>query len=542
MWMEEVTVDYVVVGAGVAGLRAAIALSPYGKVWVLAKDSLAESNTRYAQGGIAAALSDEDTIFFHLQDTLQAGGGLSDPEMARILVEEGVTRVEELIRWGAEFDRRGGRLVFTLEGAHSRRRVLHAGGDATGQEIVRTLMARARAIETIEFQEHAFTTDLLYDPHGACSGLIVLMGARRPTWVMIRCKGVVLATGGSGRMYRYTTNPPFATADGLGLAFRLNVTMQDMEFFQFHPTALAVPNAPNFLLTEALRGEGAHLVNHQGERFMFRYDPRGELAPRDVVARAIYLECQHTGRPVYLDTSPLGEAYARERFPQVSRICHLFGFTLGRDRIPVTPAAHYYMGGVRTDAWGCTAIPRLYAAGEVACNGVHGANRLASNSLLDGLVFGARAGQALGESTVTMRQYPEVVLPATYTRSPEAVHLDPPPFTDLAWAHCGLVRHSDGLQTALTQLAEWLNGWPHPVMSRRAVEALNCMVALWMLAGFAWLRQESRGAHYRSDFPAMRKEWAYHQSMTPAELARRLASRMPVPDRVLQTLPLDRAP
>jgi L-aspartate oxidase len=256
--VETVVVDYAVVGAGVAGLRAAIALAmaagdrPRPRIWVLAKDSLAESNTRYAQGGIAAALSDEDTVYFHLQDTLQAGGGLADPEMARILVEEGVGRVEELIEWGAAFDQTGGRLVFTIEGAHSRRRVLHAGGDATGQEIVRVLMEKARSLPAIEFHEHAFTMDLTVTEDGRCGGLLVQMGPGSPRFLHVLCRGVVLATGGSGRMFRYTTNPPFATADGLGLAFRADLPFQDMEFFQFHPTALNVPGAPHLPGSDSL--------------------------------------------------------------------------------------------------------------------------------------------------------------------------------------------------------------------------------------------------------------------------------------------------
>jgi len=524
--IETVSVDYVVVGAGVAGLRAAIALATGAgdgrglRIWVLAKDSLAESNTRYAQGGIAAALSDEDTVYFHLQDTLEAGAGLADPEMARILVEEGVRRVEELIEWGAAFDRTGGRLVFAIEGAHSRRRVLHAGGDATGQEIVRVLMQKARSIPVIEFHEYAFTMDLTVADDGRCGGLLVLMGPGRPRLVHVRCRGVVLATGGSGRIFRYTTNPPFATADGLGLAFRADLPFQDMEFFQFHPTALHVPGAPHFLLTEALRGEGAWVVNAAGERFLFRYDPRGELAPRDVVARAMFLEIQRTGAPVFLDTSPLGESFARERFPRVAQVCAQFGLTLGRDRIPVIPAAHYYMGGVRTDAWGRTALPGLYAAGEVACNGVHGANRLASNSLLDGLVFGARAGQALWEDTRDVPVPKHVPLPAPYRKPPPTeLPPEPPPFPDLAWTHCGLIRQASGLKAALERLSEWCRTWPYPVPVRWAMEALNAMQALSLLAGFAYLRQESRGAHYREDFPTERPEWRRHQVFRPSELA-----------------------
>ncbi len=523
--IETAAVDYVVVGAGVAGLRAAIALAMAAeahhrpRIWVLAKDSLAESNTWYAQGGIAAALSDEDTVSFHLQDTLRAGAGLSDPEMARVLVEEGVRRVEELIEWGGAFDRTGGRLVFAIEGAHSRRRVLHAGGDATGQEIVRVLMQKARSLPAIEFHEYAFTMDLTVTEDGRCGGLLVLMGPGEPRLVHVRCRGVVLATGGSGRIFRYTTNPPFATADGLGLAFRADLPFQDMEFFQFHPTALNVPGAPHFLLTEALRGEGAWVVNAAGERFLFRYDPRGELAPRDVVARAMFLEIQRTGAAVFLDTSPLGESFARERFPRVAQVCAQFGLVLGRDRVPVIPAAHYYMGGIWTDAWGRTALPGLYAAGEVACNGVHGANRLASNSLLDGLVFGARAGQALGEDTQAVAIPTRVPLPPAYRKVPAAeAPAEPPAFPDLAWESCGLIRTGSGLAAALERLAEWLRTWPYPVPSRRAMEVLNGMQALYLLAGFAYLRQESRGAHYREDFPAERPEWLRHQVFRPSEL------------------------
>src|SRR3954471_6784340 len=382
--------DYLVIGAGVAGLRAAIELAEAGQVLVVAKDSLRESSSEYAQGGIAVALSDDDEVALHEQDTLYAGDGLCDASAVRVLVEEGPAAIEQLIEWGAEFDREGAELAFTREGAHSRNRILHAHGDSTGREIARTLYRKAVSLPNITFRSFAAITSLLADD-GVTGALLgeEAVGAR----------AVLLATGGLGRVYLNTTNPEVATGDGVAVAYRAGAEIQDIEFVQFHPTALRLDGAPSFLLSEALRGEGARLLNADRERFMARYHPLEELAPRDVVSRAIVAEMVRLGsRHVWLDLTHREAGFVRGRFPRIYETCLRYGIDLEREAAPVAPAAHYAMGGVRADLDGRTTLARLYAAGEVACTGVHGANRLASNSLLEGVVFGARAGRAMRES------------------------------------------------------------------------------------------------------------------------------------------------
>src|SRR5712671_5651 len=376
--------DYAVVGSGVAGLRAAIELSESGSVLVLAKSDLSDSATAWAQGGIAVALSDEDEIGLHEQDTIKAGDGLCRADAVALLVEEGPKYISELIEWGTEFDRAGTKLAFTREAAHSRSRILHAHGDSTGREISRALLARA----------HSFTTELIVE-----SGTVVglrFIDELDGSLHELRAEAVLLATGGLGQIYRETTNPDVATGDGMAIAYDAGATLSDMEFMQFHPTALAVKGAPRFLLSEALRGEGAILRNINLERFMKRYNEAQELAPRDIVARAIVSEMHRTGAGhVYLDMTKKPDEFLKKRFPRIYATCMSYGVDLARDVAPVCPAAHYMMGGVKTDLWGRTSLPGLYAAGETADTGVHGANRLASNSLLEGLVFGARSGQAM---------------------------------------------------------------------------------------------------------------------------------------------------
>ncbi len=387
--------DFIVIGAGVAGLRAAIGLASAGRVLVLAKKEVSESNTQYAQGGIAVALSDEDEIGLHLQDTLTAGDGLCNVAAATVLVEEGPVRIEELMAWGTEFDRAGTKLAFTREGAHSRSRVLHAHGDSTGREIGRALWEKAKTLKHISLSEFEFTTDLIIED-GCVTGVSLIddKGAIRN----VHAKAVLLATGGLGCVYSNTTNPDVATGDGMAMAFRAGAEIGDMEFVQFHPTALYLKGAPRFLLSEALRGEGAYLRNGELDRFMHKYHPQGELAPRDVVARAIAheLEINRSNDPeVFLDMTHLRKKHLDQRFPRIYETCLKYNLDITSDLIPIRPAAHYAMGGVRTDLDGRTSIDGLYAAGEVACTGVHGANRLASNSLLEGLVFGARAAHAM---------------------------------------------------------------------------------------------------------------------------------------------------
>jgi len=500
--------DYIVVGAGVAGMRAAIELAAAGRVLVLAKNELTESATQYAQGGVAVALSDEDEISLHLQDTLDAGDGLSNPEAARVLVEEGPVRIQELIDWGTEFDRQGTKLTFTREAAHSRSRVLHAHGDSTGREIGRALYAKATTLKPISFWEWEFTAELCVRD-GRVAGIRVMndRGEARE----VHGRAVLLATGGLGHVYRETTNPGVATGDGVAMAFRAGAELQDMEFVQFHPTALYVKNAPRFLLSEALRGEGAWLRNAEMQRFMPKYHEMAELAPRDVVARAIAheLEVSRLAEPVvYLDLTHLDPGHVAARFPRIHSTCLQYNIDIGTDLIPVRPAAHYSMGGVRTDLHGRTILPGLYAAGEVACTGVHGANRLASNSLLEGLVYGARAGMTIREETPAAAAKPNhagtkscraAENPAT--REGRGADEIIRAVRDLAWKNIGIVRSGSGLREAIEQLDKWRQCLP-AMTSRRQCEASNIFQTALLIARSALARQESRGAHYRLDYPS----------------------------------------
>ncbi|HLZ00084.1 MAG TPA: L-aspartate oxidase [Candidatus Angelobacter sp.] len=497
-------VDFIVAGAGVAGLRAAIALAEAGTVLVLAKQELTESATQYAQGGIAVALSDEDEISLHLQDTIQAGDGIVNTDAAHVLVEEGLPRIQELIEWGTQFDRSGTKLAFTREAAHSRDRILHAHGDSTGREIGRALYARAKASKNISFLEFEFSSRLELES-GRVRGM-ELISAKGAVY-MIRSSAVLLATGGAGQIYSNTTNPSVATADGIAMAWRAGAEISDMEFVQFHPTALSIEKAPPFLLSEALRGEGAILRNAELHRFMPRYHEMAELAPRDVVARAIAHEleiCRLKDPVVYLDMTHLQPDHLRKRFPRIFASCLKYNVDLTVDLVPVRPAAHYLMGGVRTDLHGQTSLPGLYAAGEVACTGVHGANRLASNSLLEGLVFGARAGEAmrneLRESTAPVHASGTAAKPMAHATEP-----DTEPFIQeiqqLVWSKVGIVRTYQGLRDALHRLETAGESIPQPV-SRRACEARNIHTAALLIVRGALAREESRGAHYRTDFPA----------------------------------------
>jgi L-aspartate oxidase len=494
--------DFLVIGAGVAGLRAAVELASAGRVIVLAKREVTDSNTQWAQGGIAAALSDEDEISLHLQDTLSAGDGLCNPQAARVLVEEAPERIEELIQWGTEFDRQGTKLTFGREGAHSRNRILHAHGDSTGREILRALYAKAKTLKNISVREFEFSTDLqVQDGRAFGIHLIDEHGQLR----QLAAPAILLATGGMGHLYRNTTNPGVATGDGVAMAFRAGAEVSDMEFIQFHPTALYLKNAPRFLLSEALRGEGAYLRNLNRDRFMPKYHPLAELAPRDVVARAIVheLEASHAQDPVvYLDLTHLDPANIRTRFPRIYATCLQYKIDITVDLIPVRPAAHYAMGGVRTDLDGRATIAGLYAAGEAAATGVHGANRLASNSLLEGLVFGARAGRAmrdeLRETAPRAEQSVTAVRsdPANDALSEEVVR----EIQDVMWNDVGIVRNGVGLKRATLHLDEIASRVSNP-QTRRAHEAQNLHLAGFLVTRSALKREESRGAHYRTDFP-----------------------------------------
>ncbi len=499
------SVDYVVVGAGIAGLRAAVELASAGQVLVLAKKEFAESATRYAQGGIAVALSDDDEVGLHLQDTIDAGDGLVNRDAAQILVQEGPARIQELIDWGTEFDRVGSRLTFTREGAHSRSRVLHAHGDSTGQEIGRALAARVRALPSVLFREFEFTASLLIE-NGGVAGVSVI--GPEGDIHQVHCKAVLLATGGAGQVYSNTTNPGVATGDGVAMAFRVGALISDMEFVQFHPTALYLKGAPHFLLSEALRGEGAFLRNAETIRFMPRYHPNAELAPRDVVARAIAheLELSRAREPVvFLDLTHLNVATLPQRFPRIYATCLQYGIDITVDQIPVRPAAHYAMGGVKTDLHGQTNLPGLFAAGEVACTGVHGANRLASNSLLEGLVFGARAAIRMKEPVdkATALSVPAAIphnaAPGNGPSTPELGDLLRT-IQEVMWKCVGVVRSRESLQEAVSRLEEIKQHLPE-TQSRVACETRNVHQNAVLIVRSALAREESRGAHYRTDFP-----------------------------------------
>jgi len=492
--------DFLVIGAGVAGLRAATELAEAGNVLVVAKESLQESSSEYAQGGIAVALSDDDEVSLHEQDTIYAGDGLCNRAAVRALVEEGPGAIQQLIEWGAAFDRDEGGLSFAREAAHSRSRVLHAQGDSTGREIARTLRRTAASLPNVTFRSYAATIDLLMED--GVTGAMLYDAAARST-VTVTARAVLLATGGLGRVYSNTTNPDVATGDGVAMAWRAGAELSDLEFVQFHPTALHLDAAPRFLLSEALRGEGGVLRNRAGERFMKRYHTLADLAPRDVVARAIVTEMKRTGSPdVLLDLTRLDGAFLRERFPRIFETCLSYGVDIGREPVPVRPAAHYAMGGVRTDLHGRSSVARLFAAGEAACTGVHGANRLASNSLLEGVVFGARAGRAMRESVsapLSLRGRAEPFAPPAS---------QPAGIRQLVWEQCGIVRCGDGLRDAVQHFEE--DSGPIAEFTPQRAEVRNLLQVALLIARCALAREESRGAHFRTDFPARRAVFERH--------------------------------
>jgi L-aspartate oxidase len=493
-------VDYVVVGAGIAGLRAAIELSRAGRVLVLTKEELGESNTQYAQGGIAVALEGEQDVALHYEDTLVAGDGLVDPLAAEVLVEEGPERVLELLRWGTNFDRKDGELMRTREGAHSRSRILHANGDATGREIGRALLEHARMQPQITLREYTTSVDLIV-AEGTVRGVTMLQPDGEIAEAHARA--VLLASGGAGQVYSETTNPTVATGDGIAMAYRAGAEVADMEFYQFHPTALSLPGVPRFLLSEALRGEGAYLRNARMERFMERYHPQMELAPRDVVARAITREGLAAGPgeelPVYLDMRHVTDLDLTARFPGISWFLRQNGLDFKRDLIPVRPAAHYLMGGVRTGVDGRSSLARLYAAGEAACTGVHGANRLASNSLLEGLVFGARAARFMLEEIEASGIAGVRDLPREAAHSPSS-DAQRSRLQNLMWRKAGLLRDAEGLRSAAEELAEIGQELPAG-FGRPAIELRNLHTIATRIVQAALGREESRGAHFRNDFP-----------------------------------------
>ena len=511
------TRSLIVVGSGIAGMTTALdaaALNGSDRfdVTLLTKAELAQSNTRYAQGGVAVVIDDMvdagaptlgDSVASHVADTLVAGAGLGDADTVGILCAEGPAAMDELIARGVPFDRHDGELSHGLEAAHAFPRILHAGGDATGAAIAYALIDRLRE-SAVTVREQTTVVDLLVED-GRCIGVTLLGGE------VLRADAVVLATGGSGQLFPFTTNPEVATADGLGMALRAGAVAADLEFYQFHPTSLDAPG--NFLVSEAVRGEGAVLIDADGHRFMPDVHPDAELAPRDVVARGIAQQMsRQPGIPVRLDATRLGSEFLARRFPNIDAACRAQGYDWGRVPIPVAPAAHYYMGGIRTDEWGRTSVPGLLAVGEVACNGLHGANRLASNSLLEGAVYGHRVVEGLVSSPPAGVFDDEWADPIglDLTDDPDAHDVSRADLQQLMWDAAGLVRDGADLVEAAAELRRWKSP---AVTDAKAAEDANLLVVARAVVASALARRESRGGHYRTDFPQTDPAQARHSAI-----------------------------
>ncbi len=506
--------DVLIIGGGLAGLRAAIAVDSALSVLVVTKDRLDESNSAYAQGGIAAVMNPEDRFENHIADTLTAGGELCDRHVVEMVVREAPQRIRELIQWGTQFDTQAGELVVGREGGHSHFRIVHAMGDATGKEVMRAIIAWTRKLRHVRIWEKTFTLDLLTHD-GVCRGALIAdpVHGRMLVWA----KQTILCSGGAGQLYRESTNPSVATADGHALAYRAGAELRDMEFMQFHPTVLYIAGSSRSLITEAIRGEGAYLVDRSGYRFMFDYDERGELAPRDVVSQAIVSQMEKTRHPcVYLDLSHLDPRFVRGRFPFISDTCGKFGIDITKDRIPVRPGAHYMVGGVTVDLEGRTTLPGLWAAGEVTSSGLHGANRLASNSLLESMVYGAHAG--LGASRAASQtddDFHALPLENAVLEEPDE-QLDRDDIRNslksLMWRSVGVRRSKPDLIEALDTIATWQRYVLFRQFAEPAGWELQNMLAIARVIAEASLqREESRGVHYRTDLPKVDNEnWKKH--------------------------------
>jgi L-aspartate oxidase len=498
--------DVLVIGAGIAGLRAALEVPPDLSVLVVTKDRVTESNSSYAQGGIAGVRSPEDSFANHVNDTLIAGDGLCDRAIVELVVRGAPDEIEKLVAWGTKFDMENGALALTREGGHSHRRIVHALGDSTGFEVMRAIIATVRNTPNITLWDDTFTIDLLTHD-GECLGAMV---ARNGTGrFLIWAKQVILASGGCGMVYRETTNPPVATGDGMAAAYRAGAELRDMEFMQFHPTVLYVAGSARYLISEAVRGEGAYLRDVNGERFMPAADPRGELAPRDVVARAIFRTMEKTQHPnVYLDLSHLDPAMVLRRFPGINRVCRGFGLDITKDRIPVRPGAHYMVGGVTVDSHGRTSVPGLWAAGEVSSSGLHGANRLASNSLIEGLVFGKLCAQgAAAAARKSVRDFTALPLHQLIAPPEAGDRLDVADMTaslrSLMVRKMGIVRDRSKLLEAQNDVEFWCRYvLTREFDSRAGWELQNLLTVARLMIDAALRREESRGTHFRSDFPA----------------------------------------
>lgn len=506
--------DFLIIGSGVAGLRAAIEMAPFGSVLIVSKGLPSGGATHFAQGGIAVAMEEEDHWTAHQEDTLKAGRGLCGPRAVEILTKEGRGRVQELIDWGAHFDREGDDYLLAREGAHGRARILRSGGDATGAEILRALFNKAKALPSVLFLHDHFSVDLLMADE-SCIGAILLQG-NHPRPIVVIARGVLLATGGAGQVYSRTTNPPGATGDGVVMAYRAGAVITDMEFVQFHPTALNLSGAPSLLMTEAMRGEGARLLNEKREPFMSRYDVDMELAPRDIVARAILEEMRQTGSThVYLDITHHDKKYLEKRFPTIFKTCLEYGLDISSEVIPISPSAHFMIGGVQTDLDGSTSISGFFAAGEAAACGVHGANRLASNSLLEGLVFGARAGTRMRKfhpptepNEAPLRKLILDGLKKGGTNFQDAiVKKDRITLAEAVWKHVGIIRSEASLTEALGLLDRWKDVPNDGKMTPPTIEFRNLVQGARLIAEGALKRKESRGVHFRSDYPDEDRSW-----------------------------------
>ncbi|WP_437187635.1 L-aspartate oxidase [Planctomicrobium sp. SH668] len=514
--IPHVFTDVLVIGTGIAGIKAALEIDPRLRVVIITKDQVSLSNSAWAQGGIAGVLDPADNIENHAEDTMTAGAGLCDEQIVRKVVEAAPGLIRELAALGARFDQKDGHIALTTEGGHSHARVAHALGDATGKEIMRAMIDTVRGASWTEIWEKTFTIDLLTDEQQSCRGALVWNAHHGRTFVW--AKQTILATGGAGRLYRETTNPIIATADGHAIAYRAGAELRDMEMMQFHPTVLYIAGSSRHLISEAARGEGGRLVDVTGYEFMQDYDPRKELAPRDIVSRAITDQMEKTRHScVYLDLTHLDPSHVRERFPHINKVCNEFGLDLTRDRIPVRPGAHYMIGGLKVDEIGQTTLPGLWAAGEVTSTGLHGANRLASNSLLEGLYFGATAGKGASEAAL---QIPDrFVVPNVQSEwqafLPEKDDLN---LTDLQnslssimWRNVGIRRDEAGLADAATQVDFW-----DRFVSKREFDSVtgwelqNMLLVAKLIIDSARARTESRGVHFRSDFPEVNPAMASH--------------------------------
>ncbi|MEG4119052.1 L-aspartate oxidase [Microcoleus sp. N9_B4] len=529
--------DVLVIGAGAAGLYTALCLPEHLQVGLINKNMLPVSASDWAQGGIAAAIAPEDSVALHVQDTLAAGAGLCDLDAVKFLVEEASACIDSLVKMGVAFDRTGPDLALTLEAAHSRRRVLHAA-DTTGKAVISTLTAKVLSRKNIQLVSPAFALSLWLDETGRCQGISSICGSQ-VKW--LQAKAVVLATGGGGQVFAQTTNPSVSTGDGVAIAWRAGALLRDLEFVQFHPTALSTAGAPRFLISEAVRGEGAHLVDSKGYRFAFDSHPSGELAPRDVVSRAIFRHLQKTGEPhVWLDLRPIAVDRLRYRFPNIIQVCADWGIDIFSEPVPVTPAAHYWMGGIVADKFNQTSIPGLYAVGETASTGVHGANRLASNSLLECLVFGAQMGllQLEGETPEAFAdqfEAGEIWEKSISEQDIEAIERLRVELRNLVWQSAGICRGQRDLESAIVQLEIWRqefaslplsqtldNLQPGQIINFSPAEAENSSILRnwgevgnlldigYLIVKSAAFRTESRGGHYRVDYPLTDPDWCSH--------------------------------